>query len=165
MPRGFSLSQILLHWIVALLVLAQYMNDGPIGAAWRAFRRGQEIPGSLLATAHVVVGCAILVLVAWRIALRLTRGAPHPPDDEPLILRAAAAATHVLLYAMLLILPLSGIAAWFGGVGQAMGAHRLMESLLLPLAGLHVCGAIYPRFVLGSDVLARMTRPGVAQER
>ena len=66
---------------------------------------------------------------------------------------------------MLLILPLSGIAAWFGGVGQAMGMHRLMESLLLPLVGLHVCGALYQRFVLGSDVLARMTRPGVAQER
>ena len=95
---------------MALLVLAQYLNDDAIGAAWRAFRRGQEVPGSLLATAHVVVGCAILVLVAWRIALRLTRGAPPPPDDEPLILRAAAAATHVLLYAMLLLLPLSGIA-------------------------------------------------------
>jgi cytochrome b561 len=165
MQRAFSLSQILLHWIVALLVLAQYLNDDAIGAAWRAFRRGQERPGGLLATAHVVVGCAILALVLWRIALRLIRAAPMPPDDEPLILRAVAAATHLGLYAMLLLLPLSGIAAWFGGVGSAIGMHRLMESLLLPLVGLHVCGALYQRFVLRSNVLARMTRPGLAQER
>lgn len=165
MQRGFSLSQILLHWIVALLVLAQYLNDDAIGTAWRALRRGEEVPANALATAHVVVGCALLALVAWRIALRFARGVPTPPDDEPLILRAVAAATHFLLYALLLVLPLSGIAAWFGGVEQAIDAHRLMEGLLLPLVGLHVCGALYQRFVLRSYVLARMTRPGLAQER
>ena len=165
MERGFSLSQILLHWIVALLVLAQYLNDDAIGAAWRAVRRGSEVPGGVLATAHVVVGCAILVLVAWRIGLRLTRGAPTPPDDEPLLLRAVSATTHLLLYALLLVLPLSGLAAWFGGIGGAIGVHRLMESLLLPLVGLHVCGALYQALVLRSDVVARMIRPGIAQER
>lgn len=166
MERGFSLPQILLHWIVALLVLVQYLNDGAIGAAWRALRRGEaEIPGGVLATAHVVVGVVVLVLVAWRIVLRLTHGVPHPPDEEPLIVRAVAAATHVLLYAVLLVLPLSGIAAWFGGAGGAIDVHRLMTSLLLALVGLHVLGALYQRFVLRSDVLARMTRPGLAQER
>jgi len=165
MSRSYSLPQILLHWIVALLVLAQYLNDGPIGAAWRAVRRGEAVPESALATAHILVGTAILVLVAWRIGLRLTRGAPPPPDEEPLVLRAVAAGTHALLYLLLLALPVSGLLAWFGGVGQAMTVHRLAESLLLPLVGLHVAGALFQRFVLGSHVLERITRPGLVHER
>ena len=58
--QGYSLAQISLHWIVALLVLAQFLNDEAIGAAWRAIRRGEAaIPGGFLVTAHVVVGIAI----------------------------------------------------------------------------------------------------------
>ena len=76
-----------------------------------------------------------------------------------------SATNHLLLYALLLVLPLSGLAAWFGGIGGAIGVHRLMESLLLPLVGLHVCGALYQALVLRSDVVARMIRPGIAHER
>jgi cytochrome b561 len=166
MPRGFSLPQILLHWIVAVLVLLQYLNDDAIGAAWRTLRRGaEEVPGGFLVTAHVVVGSAILVFVVWRIGLRLARGVPPPPDDEPLLLRAAAAATHLLLYALLLLLPLSGLAAWFGGFGGAIDLHRLMTTLLLSLVAVHLGGALYQRFVLRSHVLGRIVRPGLAQER
>ena len=54
---------------------------------------------------------------------------------------------------------------WFGGIGGAIDVHRLSETLLLPLVGLHLCGALYQRLVLDSDALKRMTRPGLAQER
>ena len=123
------------------------------------------MPGGLLATAHVLVGIVILVLVGWRVVLRATHGVPHPPDEEPLILRAVAALTHLALHAVLLVLPLSGLAAWYGGIGGAIDVHRLTESLLLAPVVLHVCGAFHQRFVLRSDVLARMRRPGLAQER
>lgn len=84
MSKGYSLAQISLHWIIALLVLAQFLNDDAIGAAWRAIRRGAaEVPGGVLVTAHVVAGIAILALVLWRLGLRLTRGAPPAPPTSP----------------------------------------------------------------------------------
>ena len=87
-----------LHWAIALLVLAQFLNDEAIGAAWRALRRGDaEVPGGFLVTAHVFVGVAILLFSLWRIALRVTRGAPPAPAEEPRPLRLLAAATHGLL--------------------------------------------------------------------
>ncbi|MFO1106369.1 MAG: cytochrome b/b6 domain-containing protein [Amaricoccus sp.] len=160
MPKGYSLAQISLHWIVALLVLAQFLNDEAIGAAWRAIRRGEAaIPGGFLVTAHVVVGIAILALMLWRLGLRLTRGAPAAPAEEPAALRLAAGATHVLLYVLLLVVPLTGLAAWYGGVAAAGELHELGKTLLMLLVFLHIAGALYQRFVLKSDAVARMLRP------
>lgn len=159
MPKGYSSTQIALHWIVALLVLVQFLNTDAIGAAWHAVRRGLDVvPGGLLVTAHVIGGIAILTFAIWRIALRLTRGAPPPPADDPRTLRYAAAATHGLLYLLLLLVPLSGLAAWFGGVAPAGEAHEILKTLLLVVVLLHIAGALYQRFVLRSEVLQRMVR-------
>lgn len=159
MPLGYSRTQIALHWTIAVLVLAQFLNDDAIGAAWRALRRGTEAAGGALVTAHVVVGIAILALVVWRIALRLNRGAPPPPADEPRPLQIVAAATHGTLYLLLLAVPLTGIAAWFGGIGPAAGLHGMLKTALMLLVVLHIAGALYQRFVLKSDVVTRMLSP------
>lgn len=159
MPESYTRTQIVLHWLVALLVLAQYLDNGAIGSAWRAMRRGlEEVPGGPLVAAHVVIGVAILAFGIWRVVLRLTHGAPPPPAGEPRILRILAAATHGGLYLLLLLLPVSGLVAWFGGIGQAADAHSVLKSLLMAVVLLHVAGALYQRFVLRSDVLARMVR-------
>ncbi len=160
MPRGYSLTQIALHWTIAVLVLLQFLNDEAIGTAWRALRRGTEPPADILATAHIYVGVAILALVLWRIVLRLTRGAPPPPASEPRPLQIAAAATHGLLYLLLLALPVSGLVGWYGGVGSAGEVHELMKTVLMLLIFLHIAGALYQRFVLKTDVVTRMIRPG-----
>ncbi len=160
MPKGYSATQIALHWAIALLVLAQFLNDEAIGAAWRALRRGDaEVPGGFLVTAHVFVGVAILLFSLWRIALRVTRGAPPAPAEEPRPLRLLAAATHGLLYLLLLAVPLSGLAAWFGGVGTAADAHEVLKTALMLIVFLHIAGALYQRFVLKNDVVSRMLRP------
>lgn len=157
MPNGYTLTQVRLHWVVALLVLAQFLNDDAIGGAWRAFRRGSaEVAGGLLVTLHVVVGIAILIFALWRISLRLSNGTPPAPAEEPRALQIVAAATHGLLYLALIALPLTGLAAWFGGIGSAGEVHEIMTNALLALVGLHVLGALYQRFVLKTDVLNRM---------
>ena len=159
MPERYTRAQIVLHWLVALLVLAQYLNHDAIGSAWSAIRRGlQDVPGGPLVAAHVVIGLAILAFTLWRIALRMTHGAPPPPPEEPRVLRTLAAATHGSLYLLLLLLPLSGLAAWFGDVGRAADAHAVLKSLLMAVILLHVAGALYQRFVLRSDVVSRMLR-------
>lgn len=160
MRQGYSPTQIALHWTVALLVLAQFVNDDAIGAAWRALARGAaEVPGGFLVTAHVAGGIAILAFALWRIGLRLTRGTPPAPPEEPRVLRIVAALTHGALYLLLLLVPLSGLAAWFGSVREAAGAHETLKTLLMLAVFLHVAGALFQQFVLRSDVVARMVRP------
>ncbi len=160
MAKNYSTAQIGLHWIVAILVLAQFLNNGAIGEAWRAIRRGaEEVPGGPMVAAHVLIGVAILVLALWRIALRLLRGAPPPPADEPRGLRIAAAATHGALYLLLALLPVTGLVAWFADVGAAADAHEALKTLLLLLVAAHVAGALYQHFVRRSGVLGRMLPP------
>lgn len=157
MPARFTSTQIALHWLTALLILAQFLNDGAISRAFRATMRGAaEIPTSWLVPVHVFVGIAILVFTVWRVVLRLSRGAPPPPAEEPRALQIAAAATHGTLYLLLLLLPLTGFVAWFGGVGAAGGAHEILKTLLLVVIGLHVDGALYHRLILKSGVMERM---------
>lgn len=156
MARRFSPLQILLHWSVALLVLGQFLTDDAVGGAWQAFRRGTAEPDGPLVLAHVAGGILILGLTVWRIVLRVTRGVPPAALAEPRSLRLAAAATHHMLYLLLLILPVTGLAAWFGGLGAAADLHKMLTTLLLVMIALNVVGAAYQQFVLRSDVLARM---------
>ncbi len=78
---------------------------------------------------HIVVGFAILALAAWRIVLRATRGAPELPREEPAPLRFIAAATHGLIYLLLVGLPISGAMAWFGGVDPAIYVHLIGKTV------------------------------------
>ena len=158
--KTYSLPQILLHWIVALLVLAQILNDDAIARAFRALRRDPTAVPGTLAQAHVWAGVAILLLVLWRLALRFTRGVPPPPAGEPAVLRFLAITTHFLLYGILLALTLSGIAAWFGGIRPAAELHETLKLPLLALVALHVAGALYQGAVRRSEVLGRMFSPG-----
>lgn len=156
--KGYSALQIGLHWAVAGLVLIQFLVADAIEEAWDAMHgeAAAAEPANGLAYAHILFGWAIFVLVAWRIWLRLTRGAPKPPANEPAVLKMAAHATHGLLYLLLLGLPLSGSAAWFLGVEPAAEVHVVGKTVLLILVGLHIAGALYQRFVLRSDVMSRM---------
>ena len=156
MARRFSPLQILLHWSVALLVLSQFLTDDAMGGAWRALRRGTAEPDGLLVVGHVAGGILILALALWRITLRITRGVPPATLAEPRSLRLAAAATHHLLYLLLLVLPITGLAAWFGGFRPAAGLHETLTTLLLAMVALHVTGAAYQQFVLRSDVVSRI---------
>lgn len=158
-PAGYSRAQIALHWLVALLIVPQFVLHDAISAAWRAFRRGEEIAFDPLVAAHVFAGLAILLFVAWRLVLRARRGAPPPPEAEHPALKLVAKLTHGTLYLLLVLLPVSGGVAWFGGVEAAAEAHEVMKTALLALVVLHVLGALFHQFVLHSDVLARMKRP------
>ena len=110
------LPQILLHWIVALLVLAQILNDDAIGRAFRALRRDPAAVPDALAQAHVWIGVTILLLVVWRLGLRFTRGAPPPPADEPAVSASSPSRPTSSSTASSSPCTLSGIAAWFGGI-------------------------------------------------
>lgn len=161
---GYSHAQIILHWVVALLIVVQIVFHEGMVAAWRALRRDEVIGAStqFMAQAHVYLGIAVGLFAVWRLALRLTRGAPQPPADEPAALRLLAAATHYLLYGLMLAMPVSGVIAWFGGLRDAGEVHELLRIPLIALVILHVAGALAHRFYFKSGVMERMVRPDTA---
>jgi cytochrome b561 len=60
----------------------------------------------------------------------------------------------------MLALPLTGIAIYYLGV-QALGdVHETLRLPLIALVVLHVAGAVYQRFILKTNVLNRMMKPG-----
>lgn len=159
---GYSPMQVALHWIVAILVAFQFFAHDGIERAWGAFTRGEEMSEaniSVLVALHIAAGVFILIFALARIYLRITRGAPPPPADEPRLLQIAAEAVHGIIYLLLILLPISGSVAWFAGVEAAGSAHALLTKLLLGAIALHIAGALFQHFVRRSGVLMRMFRP------
>lgn len=158
-PAGYTRRQIALHWAVAILIAGQYLLEDGISAAWRAFRNGAPGAFDPLVLAHVAGGVLILILVAWRLALRLRHGAPPPPEDEHPALKAVAKLAHMALYVLLVGLPVTGLAAWFGGIAPAAEIHEILTNVLLVLVALHVLAALLHHFIQKTEVMRRMIRP------
>ena len=158
---GYSGAQIALHWTVAALVVAQIvLHDGMVAAYAAGRGVGTATESELfLADLHVAFGIAVFALALLRVALRVRRGAPPPPQDEHPALRIAAKATHFALYALILLMPVTGGLAWFGGIEAMAELHGAGKAAILALVGLHVLGALYQHFYLRTDVLRRMLRP------
>ncbi len=164
MPKavtGYSSLQIGLHWAVVVLVAFQYVAHSGMEAAWNALRR-DELPAAekvVLTNLHIGAGILVLLLAAARIGLRLTRGAPPPPADEPRLLQLLSEVVHVAIYALLILLPLSGLVAWFLAIPAAGSVHVPLKNALLLAIALHVAGALFQHFIRRSDVLMRMLHP------
>lgn len=158
-PKGYSRIQIALHWIVALLIAVQFILHEPMSEAWDAIRRGVEAGFNPVVALHVFGGLAVLAFSVWRIALRRTRGFPPAPEAEPALLRLAAHLGHMALYALMILMPVSGAVAWFGGSEGAAEAHEVMKPLLLALIAVHVLAALWHQFWLKDGLMLRMKRP------
>lgn len=158
-PAGYTRTQIRLHWIVVLLIALQYILHGTIAEAWDAFLDGAEIAFDPLIAQHVLMGGLVALLTLWRLGLRLTHGAPPPPEREHPVLKAVAQAAHWAFYALLLLLPVSGSVAWFGGVEAAAQGHAILKTALLALIVLHVAAALFHQFILKTGLMQRMKRP------
>jgi cytochrome b561 len=99
----YTVVAVVLHWIVAAIVLAQF----PLG--WWMQEIAKQPPGPRLQAfnLHKSIGLVILALMIARIAWRL--GHPPPPlPAMPAWQARLARTTHVLLYALLVALPLTG---------------------------------------------------------
>jgi cytochrome b561 len=90
----------------------------------------------------------------------MARGVPAEAEAGTALTRFAAKVVHLGLYLLMLALPITGLAAWFGGITSAADVHELMKPLLILLIALHVIGALWHQFVLKDNLLARMKRPG-----
>ncbi len=159
-PTGYSRIQIALHWLIALLILTQFFSGEIIHEFSHALRDGTAGLTPLGVRAHVIAGIAILVLALWRIAVRLKRGAPAASEGGNKKQELLAKIVHLALYGVMILAPLSGLAAWFGGIGIAGFVHELMKPLLIISLALHVIGTLYHQYYLKDGLLKRMMKSG-----
>ena len=97
----FPASSRLLHWLMAILVLTMlFVGAGMAATVSRRY--------AWLVAIHEPLGIAVLVLVIIRFANRLLHAPPALPAALPEWQRQAAQASHHLLYALMLLLPLVG---------------------------------------------------------
>lgn len=157
-PRGYSRLQIILHWTIAALILVQLSVNADMQEAFARRLAGDTLPEDFGATFHAATGLFILLLAILRLGLRRVRGAPPPFKGNHPLLDRLGQATHLLLYAFLFFMPLTGAIAWFWGVELAGIAHELGRLVLVPAILLHVGGAIVEELMLNNRVLRRMLR-------
>ncbi|MEO5757579.1 MAG: cytochrome b [Mesorhizobium sp.] len=180
MNPTYSVSQKAIHWAVFVLVVGLY------GLTYVAdiFPRGD--PGrDFVWWFHISFGLLLFALVIVRVCLRLVWGAPELPmdaSDLPMevkqVERWAAKATHLLLYALLVAIPVLGVLlTWYRGdalsffglftipspylpdratAGFIRELHSLCAILILIVAGMHAAAALLHHFVRKDDVLRQM---------
>ncbi len=148
----YSNIQIVLHWAVVLMIIAQW---------WTAAAIPRTHSPLLPPTAsdlfqhkvHNYCGMTIGVLIALRVALRLARGFRQAPRMSNWQDRAAAF-VHWGLYAALAAQALTGfIASYYWG--PMAGIHRAIWNVTLALISVHVAAAAW-HGLRRDDVLARM---------
>ncbi|NWA03663.1 cytochrome b [Pseudomonas gingeri] len=111
----------LLHWLMALMILAMLF----IGAGMVASVSARH---EWLIHLHKPLGIAILALVIVRLVVRFSTRQPPLPEDLPGWQVLAAKLSHVLLYALMLVLPLLGWAM----ISAAGDPVMLSSSIELP---------------------------------
>jgi len=120
MQQPFTVFARLLHWLMAILILAMLFIGVGMVASLTDYH--------WLVSIHKPIGALILVLVVVRLINRLIHPAPPLPAAMPGWQRFAAHGSHVVLYGLMFALPLVG---W----GMLSAAHTpvvLYGSLHLP---------------------------------
>lgn len=99
--RHFSYFSRLLHWVMALLIVAMlFVGVGMVSTV--------SVWHDRLISVHRPLGVAILLLAIIRLLNRFTHPAPALPADVPGWQRLGGKISHVLLYMLMFAMPLIG---------------------------------------------------------
>ena len=163
----------LLHWLMALMIIAMLF----IGAGMAASVSQRH---EWLLDLHKPLGIAILLLVVVRLFVRFSTRQPPLPADLPGVQVLAARLSHLLLYALMFVLPLVGWAmisaagdpVMLGSAVQLPAivpanpstfaflrkAHAYLAYLLFFTVLLHLAAALFHGWVRRDGVLESMAR-------
>ena len=167
--KQYSKRMVIVHWLtLALLVVAWFLGDSLDDAR-------HDGHATLMGYAvHGLVGGAIFLLALARLYFRGKDGTP-PPVGQSLMDKVAKGIHHAL-YALLLLVPLSGIMqvvtskvfdalrAWdaallpakFTGV-PAHEVHGVLVNVMIVLVVVHVLGAAKHQFIMKDGLMGRMS--------
>ena len=172
---GYTTVSRLFHWVTVLLVLVMI----PVGLAM-----AQEPPQpwqDRLYVLHKGLGPLVLVVVLARLAWRAFHPAPPLPASVPPAQRLAASLVHAGLYALLIVMPVSGYIFVDAGdypleVLRSLGipplipknqplsdaaarVHVTCAFMLIALIAMHVGAAAFHGLVKRDGVVSRMWPP------
>ena len=174
-PNDYGTVARLFHWGMAALVLVQI----PVGIAMTS--EGFPSIGDALFILHKGMGSILLAIVAARILWRLTHPAPPFMAHMPLLQRQVAAATHRLLYVLLVVMPVSGylrtVADGFPielldvlGIPPLINdapetarvmlvVHKFSAYILTALITAHLAGTAHQALIVRDGVMSRIWPP------
>jgi len=176
MTKGYDVGTKIFHWLIFILVTAQYL----VGEFMPHIGRNAQNAG--LIALHIGLGGFILLVIVMAIIWRVLHPVPQLLE-LPRWQRIAATLVHWLLYGLILVMVLLGWAAtnfrgWnvtVFGIDLPMLAnkgdrwahtagdiHTLLVNVLLALVALHVGAALFHHFVKHDKVLRRIL-PGAGR--
>ena len=146
-PGYYHPAQIVAHWTIVMLLVFQFATGGGMEKAFNLSDAGVE-PLRLAGAAwvHGLLGTSILLVMIWRLLIRVTHPVPPPPDTLPKPVAILSRAVHYAFYVFLIAMPLAGLVAVFTGNDFFAAAHGLASKVLLGLVALHVAGGLYHAF-------------------
>ena len=156
-PRlSYSPLHQLLHWATLALFLVQLWTYPAIGRTHHAPHFGVPIDpfDLLLHKVHLISGGVIFVFVVARLGLRWLYPIAPARSVHPL-LEWLAKAVHFSLYALLVLLPVSGFLRAYI-VSAAGPVHIVLTKLFYILLALHIAGALAHAVLWRDGLLARM---------
>lgn len=161
-----------LHWIVGLFFLTAVavvlVADLPTDRAVHV----------QIVNIHKSLGVTVLILGAVRLLYRFVKAPPAFPASFDRRARLAASSSHWLLYALIIVMPVTGFVAsallgrplpWFGlfsfpnpfEINEALGkivgkSHKLLAYLVYVAVAAHIGGSLWHEFVKKDGSLGRM---------
>ena len=161
-----------LHWLIGLMIVTS------LGVGLYMVSLSLSPDKLRLYSWHKWAGVTIFMLVLVRSLWRLTHPAPPLPDDVPVWQRKVAEATHYALYALMIVIPLTGWlmssakgfqTVYFGvvpipdllakneGLGETLAlVHRYLNYSMIGLVIAHIAAALKHHFIDKDDILQRM---------
>ena len=161
-----------LHWLIGLMILIS------LGVGLYMVELALSPQKLRLYSWHKWAGVSIFMLVLLRCLWRLTHAAPPLPPHIPRWQRVVAESTHYVLYALMIIIPLTGWlmssakgfqTVYFGvlpipdlleknkALGDTLGLiHKTLNYTMIGLVIVHIGAALKHHIVDKDDILRRM---------
>ena len=175
MKSQYSKISQLLHWLIAGLIIGQFVLAK---LAERAEHNDSVVQQLALLANHKSIGMTILMLAVIRLIWRRLNPPPALPKSMPAWQLSASAWAHRTIYLLLFFIPLSGwlmssataySVSWFnlfafpdlvaadkGLAGVLHQAHEISTKLLFVIVVLHVLAALKHHYIDKDEILLRM---------
>ena len=167
--KQYSKRTAIVHWLTLLLLVAAWFLGESVHDA--RHDGAATIAGYMI---HAMVGASVLLLTLLRLFFRSKDGTPPPVGNTPM--DKLAKGIHYLLYALLVLLPLSGsmqvltsdvskallagdaalLPKKFDGV-PAHEVHEVLVTVLIVLVVVHVLGALKHQLIMKDGLMERMS--------